>query len=248
MKELNLYIDERGTLHIGGRLKHATIPYDSKHQISQPNKHHICELIVRNIHNGEHMGTEYVHLILRQKYWIVKIIVRALRSEHFNHFDQKVWYPQSVDILVLYIRSSFLRLHCSTIMLQTKSKLKFWCNISTNFGLGENFWKMLKYFNNFEYPDIWSNLGENCLISCRDSNKKRIYGTRNNKKRLMTCPFFSYFNKFEHPDISSNLEENCLISFRDSNKKQTYGTRNNKKSLIVCSFLLYYFNNFEHYF
>ena len=57
-----------------------------------------------------------------------------------------------------------------------------------NFGLGRNFWKMLKYFNNFEHPDIWSNLGGNCLVSFRDSNKKRIYGTRNNKKRFMTVP------------------------------------------------------------
>ena len=57
---------------------------------------------------------------------------------------------------------------------------------------------MLKYFDKFEYTDIWSNLGENCLISFRDSNKKPIYGTRNNKKCLMICPFFwKYFNNFE---------------------------------------------------
>ena len=57
-----------------------------------------------------------------------------------------------------------------------------------NFELGKNFWKMLKYFNNFEHPDIWSNLKENCLISFRHSNNKRTYGTRKNKKRLMICP------------------------------------------------------------
>ena len=58
-----------------------------------------------------------------------------------------------------------------------------------NFELSKSFWKMLKYFNNFEHPDIWSNLRGNCLNSLRDSNKKRINGTRNNKKRLLICPF-----------------------------------------------------------
>ena len=58
-----------------------------------------------------------------------------------------------------------------------------------NFELSKRFWKMLKYFNNFEHPDIWSNLRGNCLNSLRDSNKKRINGTRNNKKRLLICPF-----------------------------------------------------------
>ena len=133
------------------------------------------------------------------------ILARSLRSEHVNHFDQKVSYPQSVDILVLYIKSNFLRLHCGTIMLQAKSELKFWCNISTNlsncknwfcsrkktllvqgrkirnigveqknFELDKKFWKMLRDFSNFEHPDICSNLGKNCLISFRDSNKKLI--------------------------------------------------------------------------
>ena len=106
---------------------------------------------------------------------------------------------------------------------------------------------MLKYFNTFEHPNIWSNLEESCLISFRDSNKKRIYGTRNNKKRHMIFPFLlKYFNNFEHQIIYTNLEENSLISFGDSNKKLIYGTRSNKKRLMICPFLLQCFNNFEH--
>ena len=57
--------------------------------------------------------------------------VRPLRSEHFNYFDRNVWHFQSVDILLLYIKSNLLRLHWGTIMLQTISKLEFGCNIST---------------------------------------------------------------------------------------------------------------------
>ena len=57
-------------------------------------------------------------------------LVRPLRAEYFNHFEQKDWCPQSVDILVLYIKINFLSLHCGTIMLQTKSdsnkKMNLW--------------------------------------------------------------------------------------------------------------------------
>ena len=55
---------------------------------------------------------------------------QGFRSEHFNHFDQNVWYPQSADILVLYIKNNFLCFHCGTIMLHSVSKLTFWCNVS----------------------------------------------------------------------------------------------------------------------
>ena len=39
--------------------------------------------------------------------------------------DYRVCCLQSVDILVLYIKSDFLRLYRGTIMLQTVSKLAF---------------------------------------------------------------------------------------------------------------------------
>ena len=66
-----------------------------------------------------------------------------------------------------------------------------------NFELGKLFWNMLKNFSTFEHPHICLNLGENCLINFRDSNKKQIYGTRNNRKHLMICPFLlKYFNNF----------------------------------------------------
>ena len=73
IKELNPFIDERVTLRVGGRLKHAKIPHDSKHQIILPSNHHISELIVRSIGNCGDMGTEYILLILRKSYWIVKL-------------------------------------------------------------------------------------------------------------------------------------------------------------------------------
>lgn len=60
LKQLNPFIDNDGMLKVGGRLKHAKIPYQSKHQIILPKDDHISLLIVRNIHNRSHMGTEYI--------------------------------------------------------------------------------------------------------------------------------------------------------------------------------------------
>ena len=51
-------------------------------------------------------------LILNGVYLVVD---RVLRSEHYNDFDQNVWYPQSVNILLFYVKNKFLYLDCGTI-------------------------------------------------------------------------------------------------------------------------------------
>ena len=190
-------------------------------------------------------------------------------SEHFNHFDQKVWYLQSVDIPVLYIKSNFLRLHCGTIMLQTKSNLKFWCNISTNwsncknwfcsrkktllvqgrklknigveqekFELCKSFWKMLKYFNNFEHPDIWSNLRGNYLNSLRDSNKKRINGTRNNKKRLLICPFLWNISTILSIQISDRILKKIAWFVSETQIRNEYMEQETRRVLWSVPFVV----------
>ena len=47
LMELNPFLDMNGALRVGGRLKHAKIPYGSKYQIILPKENHISELIVR---------------------------------------------------------------------------------------------------------------------------------------------------------------------------------------------------------
>ena len=82
------------------------------------------------------------------------------------------------------------------------------------------------YFNKFEHPDISSNLEENCLISFRDSNKKQTYGTRNNKKSLIVCPFLLYyFNNFEHQNICMILARVVSFTLSEKNKEQQNGAR-----------------------
>ena len=72
LKELCPFLDEKGTMRVGGRLKRANIPYEWKHQIILPNKHHVTTLIVREYHSYGHLGPEYVLSNIRKTYWIIK--------------------------------------------------------------------------------------------------------------------------------------------------------------------------------
>ena len=54
LKDLHPSMDKDGLIRMGGRLKHANIPYDWKHQVILPKDHHISELIAREYHNHSH--------------------------------------------------------------------------------------------------------------------------------------------------------------------------------------------------
>ena len=57
---LNPFINESGLICVGGRLKHATIPENSKHQIILSKSHYLAELIVKDIHEkNAHIGREH---------------------------------------------------------------------------------------------------------------------------------------------------------------------------------------------
>ena len=68
LKDLSPFMDKDGLIRVGGRLKHANIPYDWKHQVILQKDHHISELIAREYHNHIYLGTEYLPANLRKKY------------------------------------------------------------------------------------------------------------------------------------------------------------------------------------
>ena len=72
LKELSPFLDENGIIRVGSRLKWVKIPYEWKHQIILPAKHHITTLIVRKYHNQGHLGPEYILSNIRRIYWILK--------------------------------------------------------------------------------------------------------------------------------------------------------------------------------
>ena len=69
---LNPFLDLKKVIRVGGRLKHASIPYSAKHQIILPKKHHLSDLFIRDEHQrNAHAGGEYVLSSIRQSLWIV---------------------------------------------------------------------------------------------------------------------------------------------------------------------------------
>ena len=74
LRSLYPYTDEKGILRIGGRLKHAPIPYQAKHPAILPKKHDIVPLILLHLHQRlNHSGVEHILAVLRQQYWIPKV-------------------------------------------------------------------------------------------------------------------------------------------------------------------------------
>ena len=61
-------------MRVGGRLKHAPIPYQAKHPAILPKKHDIVPLILLHLHQRmNHSGVEHILAELRQGYWIPKV-------------------------------------------------------------------------------------------------------------------------------------------------------------------------------
>ena len=75
-----------GLIRVGGRLKHATLPFAAKHQIILPYKHHSMYLILREIHESNaHSGPEFMLSHFREKFWGIKArsVARAVVRDCF---------------------------------------------------------------------------------------------------------------------------------------------------------------------
>ncbi|KAL9968821.1 hypothetical protein ACROYT_G020955 [Oculina patagonica] len=70
---LSPFMDSDGILRVGGRLELSSLPYDAKHPVILPKKHHVSKLVVAHIHNQGHhnLGVNFTLAELRQKFWIV---------------------------------------------------------------------------------------------------------------------------------------------------------------------------------
>ena len=67
---LNPIFDE-GLIKVGGRIRHANILKESRHQIILFKGHPLTQLITRNVHEDNlHVGREHTLAIIRQQYWI----------------------------------------------------------------------------------------------------------------------------------------------------------------------------------
>ena len=72
IRHLDPFLD-KGILRVGGRLRRADLPYETKHPIILPRKSPITTLLIRHVHKRlGHAGRCHVIANLREKYWIVK--------------------------------------------------------------------------------------------------------------------------------------------------------------------------------
>ena len=70
---LDPFIDQDGLLRVGGRIRHADLPFNEKHPVILPKKGHITELVLRHHHEKTHHQGRYItHAGIRSAgFWII---------------------------------------------------------------------------------------------------------------------------------------------------------------------------------
>ncbi|XP_028412569.1 uncharacterized protein LOC114535461 [Dendronephthya gigantea] len=70
---LSPFMGEDNLIRVGGRLERAEIPFNAKHPIIIPSKHHIVGLFIRHYHEREgHSGVQAVLAAIQQDLWILQ--------------------------------------------------------------------------------------------------------------------------------------------------------------------------------
>lgn len=72
LAQLAPFQDHKGIIRVGGRIKHALIPANSRHPILLPKHSYLTELIIRHYHLSLlHAGPRLVSTMINKRYWIV---------------------------------------------------------------------------------------------------------------------------------------------------------------------------------
>jgi hypothetical protein len=82
IKDLSPMLDSQGILRVGGRIKNAYIEFPAKHPCILPSKHPVSEMVVRELHNVGHLGTEWTLSLLRRTFWITqaRAVIKKVRN------------------------------------------------------------------------------------------------------------------------------------------------------------------------
>ena len=75
IKQLNPHLDEQNIVTVGGRTSKAGVHY--RQQIIIPSGK-VAQLLVRHVHEANHMGCEYTLAQIREKYWIRRKDVKGV--------------------------------------------------------------------------------------------------------------------------------------------------------------------------
>lgn len=93
LRKLNPILDADGLLVIGGRLKHARMPYESRYPVILPSSHKVSFLIAKECHGIAHSGIEWSLSQLRRKYWIVHARSLLKKVKHGCTTCKKLYAP-----------------------------------------------------------------------------------------------------------------------------------------------------------
>ncbi|XP_011169928.2 uncharacterized protein LOC105202933 [Solenopsis invicta] len=64
------FLDDKGILRVGGRLRHATIPEEAKHPAILPSRHHVTRLLIVHYHEKLfHAGVQTTLNSIREEFW-----------------------------------------------------------------------------------------------------------------------------------------------------------------------------------
>lgn len=84
ISSLTPFLDDEGMLRLGGRLKHSSLPLETKHPIILPTESALAVLLRREAHiNHLHAGVQLTTTVLRRKYWMPRMR-QALKKEIFK--------------------------------------------------------------------------------------------------------------------------------------------------------------------
>lgn len=71
--ELNPVLSDDGLLRVGGRLKHAELSDEAKHQLILPNSHPVTHNLIRDMHDELlHVGPAGLLSAIRQRFWLIR--------------------------------------------------------------------------------------------------------------------------------------------------------------------------------
>ncbi|XP_017468190.1 PREDICTED: uncharacterized protein LOC108360428 [Rhagoletis zephyria] len=78
---LQPYLDEKGVLRVGGRLKNAEVTPDVKHPIVLPKNYPLAKMIICEIHEFTlHAGPRIMQTVLQHRYWVIgaRSLIRSI--------------------------------------------------------------------------------------------------------------------------------------------------------------------------
>ena len=92
LRKLDPFLDEKGVLRVGGRIKQGMLAFELKHPIILPKSHPITNGLVKHLHNESHQGRGITTNVIRNRgYWICgmssivsKIVFRCVTCRKYR--------------------------------------------------------------------------------------------------------------------------------------------------------------------